>query len=333
MPFTLDCFAVHNLLVRQGRVEPIGAAEPSQLAPRVRDRLLGYLEHVADRGPSTGRATAAVWDDGAAPAALSALRTCAPSAFGPTSLAAMDRLLSTAGRNAKDGLVVFVRATDETDVTSLACLKLDLGEIEGVRWAPGQPVPQALQDVAVANLLPEARRLQKAAVIPSPDGAGDLRVVDAQGRATAGYWQRFLGASPLASEPDALHVLVDVSERALADLDVGGAQQAVSRVVALAAKRTQTTTTARFLRDLAREAGVTPARLIAAVDARQADLAPDVTVTAGDAQRLRTTYDLGDGMTLTGPRGVLEEHLTIFTDGSGRYVAIRVSAEPGVSHT
>ena len=338
MAFRLEAVAMHEIArengAQQARLREIGAMDLEALDERVREALAKYVGGLELRDETTGRAVAAWWDGGA-PAELGGLRTAAPDDFGAAARAATQRLVDISPGQASDGLMLFVRARRDEAGPVVACLKLELEELHRMRFAGaggGDPTA-AIVPHDIDDLLPEAAKVLKAAMVPNPTGASDLRVVDDQLRDPASYWLRFLGAAPRPGEVDMTKSATAAVVSALTERTQWQPEQAAA-VIAAELHELGTGADAiaprRFVDAVATRAGVDEAGLWADAAAREPHLAdPHYELTPGSARRLRTTYDLGEGIRLTGPTSALDQRMGVARRPAGGWeVTIRVAERP-----
>jgi|GEM_PF-7051099 hypothetical protein len=331
-----EIVALHRLVVGQNTtVDRIGATEPSAIDARARERLLDYHTNVLDRQEFDGSAVRAWWRNQGPGQALDDLLTCPATEFGDRTFHAMQQLAQEAKGNAKSGLVVFTRVRDGARA-SLACFKLELESLEevGFRWQAGQPAEKALVPIDVADLLPHAKQLQKAAIYPGP-GTIEVWVVDDQLATPADYWMRFLGARANPGEKRRLAEVIALTEHTLTkDFGIADPAPVIAQAVAMARERDQAVRPADFAREAAEAAGLASQMFIErASDREPATMDPQFSVTPLAARQTRTTYDLGGGVKLTGPRGVVEARVEVVPENGARYLKVRIADGPHISHS
>ena len=331
MPRALEAFALHHLADEHPRVREIGAADPSQLDEPVRRRLDAYLSRVLDeRNELDARAAPAWWRDGP-PAIFERLQTCALEDFGAEAAVAAERLADDG--SARGGLLLFVRGFDDGE-DFVACMKVELAPLEDVRWDPdGADPATALASIVVPHVLPRARGLQKAVVIPGPDDA-PLWVVDDQTPGRAMYWMRFLGAQARPNPKERLRRVADVASEVLRKDFAHGDDEPIARALAAAAASPGAVRPDRFLETVAREAGVEPADVVRrAADRDPAVVTDRYEISPAAARQARTTYDLGDDVKLVGPRRLLEQRARKRVVDGRTYLQVLVTIEPRVRHS
>ncbi len=329
----LDLIALHRLTVARGTpatVGPIGATTASRVTADAVQQLEGYIADLDRRDELEGSAATAGWFDPAQPNELAALRSARSAAdFEQASRDAMDRLARLARGNATSGVVLFVREAGSGG--RLACFKLDPGPLTRTRVDPRARAADTALDIAkLQDVLPEPRDLKKGALIPSPSGA-DVRVVDlTKAGDPAGYWVGFLGTVSIRAASTASS-LVAASIAALERENVPS-----PRARALVAARWEATasapapvTTHDFVRDLAQDASVDPARAWQHTTGASPDLAaPHAVVAPVIAKRLKRVVDLGDGVKITGPEALVDPRIEEGQDAQGWFVKVRATRQP-----
>jgi hypothetical protein len=337
MSIVLRDFALHRLDVDQtATFTAIGALNPAALANNARDRLLSYVTNLEERSEFDGRAASAWWDGAGPPTVFSDLVACPSADFERGTTAAMQRLVDEAKGNASSGLVAFIRYDDGTPAASsaLACFKLDLTELHDVQFQRNAPAASALVELDFADILPQASKLQKAALIPDPSG-NHLRVVDVQAPAAAQYWMRFLGARANPGEKQRLREVVTAAHVELREtfkLQDPGPQVALA--VARVVSQAKTFTPTDFVKEVAAVTAVDAAKLLTAVQLRNPRLQrPDFSITPDAAAAAKTTIDLGGGLKLSGPRGVVEERVEELFVNSSKYLKVLVTQGPTYTRT
>lgn len=335
MPPLPEIIALHNLVVAGNTaVQAIGAARPSAMVDRARERLLEYHTNVLDRQEFDGGAVRAWWDGHGPPGALDALLTCPVGEFAARTEQAMRRLAQEAKGNAKSGLVAFTRVRDN-GTPSLACFKLDLAKLEEVQfqWHAGQTVENALVEIDLDELLPHPKQLQKAAIYPGPK-AVQVWVVDDQLATPADYWMRFLGARAIPGEKQRLRQVIAAIEPTLKGMHVANPKPAIARAVAVARQRDEAMLPEDFAREAAEAADVSPEAVVDKTsDQSPQVMEPDFSVTPLAARQTRTTYDLGGGVKLTGGRGVVEERVEEVSENGERYLRVLITDGPHISYS
>lgn len=234
----------------------------------------------------------------------------------------MKRLALVTPANATDGLFVFVRARNGGGAFT-GCIKLEFGSLERL-WYTGKATPQdAIARIDWNDVLSLPKNVLKAAVIPNPTGNGDLRVVDNQLGDPASHWLKFLDAGARPREKTMTKVATAALTQALATT----AQIAPAQADAFVADRldqvagaTVSMAPKKFASEVAKAANVDPNALWkAAVKEDAAIQSPHYEVTPAGAGKLKSNYDLGDGIQLTGPTHVLERRVSFVLDGAGGY--------------
>jgi hypothetical protein len=335
VPPSLDLIALHGLRAASSSVDRIGGVDAASLPEAVHERLLKYVTNVEERSALSGRATPGWWRNGTAPTDLGSMLTCGSRRFERLSEQAMDRLAGTTPPNAKDGLVVFLRTTDN-GVTALTCCKLEVLTYSDIRWNRSSgTAATALTPIEIDDLLPQANKLQKAARLPGLGGA-DLWIVDEQIVSTADYWLAFFEATRLPGENQRLRVVAQQTDRILRDdFSIPDAEAQVTHAIAVTAHSPSATLPIDFARSAAVAAGLDPDPVIARLKRSLPDELgdPRYTITPRAAGDARTTWDLGDGVKLTGPRAVLEGRVAVVEEDDGTYLKVRATRSPTPSHS
>jgi hypothetical protein len=333
VPSLPEIVALHNLVVGESTTfQVIGATDPSVMHPRAQERLSEYHDNVVDRQEFNGDAVRAWWDGRGAPPVMDQLLRCPVGDFPARTEDAMRRLVEGTRGNAKPGLVAFTRFRDN-GTPRLACFKLELAKLEEVQWQAGQPAASALVPIDVADLLPHAKQLQKAAVYPGP-GTAEVWVVDDQLTSPADYWMRFLGARANPGEKQRLQQVITATRRTLVELEVADPEPAIARAVALVREREEAVLPADFAQHAAQAAGVSAQTVIERTTSRDPVVMDrGFSVTPLAARQTRTTYDLGDGIKLTGPRGVIEDRVEHVPEDGRQYLKILITDGPHISHS
>jgi hypothetical protein len=325
MTFTLQAVATHELAFDRGtkQLRRIGALGLDGIDARVREALVGYLAGLEERSETDGRAAAAWWSAGA-PDEIAALRDCSLAEFEAVTGRAMQRLFDATPGSASEGLLLFIRALRDGGDPVLGCLKLTLEELHRMRFSGAGDPARAIQPADLENVLPEPKQVLKAAMVPNPSGASDLRVVDDQLRDTANYWLRFLGAAPRPAEVDMTRMTAVAVEAALAEepgIDPEQAARLVAKRLHEVGEGAVLVAPRDFVNAVATDASVDRQALWSSALARDAWLEdPHFALTPVAARRLRSTFDLGDGVRLSGPTHVLEPRVRRSRDVSGGWV-------------
>lgn len=303
-----EVYALHRLVVGKGgdvSVEEIGAAAATDLPARNREIFEAFLENMIQRDEALGKAQSAWWID-KMPDELRALSDCSIADFDARSRDAMARLLTSTPGSAAGGLVVFVREPED-EQNQLLCLKLALSDVSLERFTGALSPASAITVEDIRGVLPKAKDLRKAALLPHPTGGADLKVVDEQVQDAADYWLRFLGARVGVKDPDVGRL---VARTALPVLEEGGFADGARYLgkelkrVAAASKPEPVRT---FVRRLAEAAGAEPGDVWKKVSDREPKLRDSgVRVSPAAAQRVTTEIVLAGGIRVTGSSTALE---------------------------
>lgn len=332
-----DVYAIHRLLVAEGgvvSVEEIGAAAASELPERNREIFDAFLENMVERDEALGRAQSAWWVDGI-PAELKALLESDTRHFDDRSREAMARLLNSTPGTAVGGLVVFVRVRLEDHDPQLLCLKLKLSDVSLERFTGALSATSAISVEDIKDVLPKAKDLKKAALIPHPDNAADLKVVDEQAHDAADYWLRFLGARVGVKEPDAGRLVALTVLPALKEEGVANAPTIMGNELKRVAAASKPEPVRSIVKHLAEEAGVEPNKMWKKVIQREPKLRDaGFRVSPAAAQRVTTEIILEGGVRVTGLSTVLEGRYEIIEnpEGDGWIVQILTAQYPKVTN-
>jgi hypothetical protein len=324
MALTLEAIALHAMKRKNGSKELvwIGVADPAKLTARTRERYTGYLERAALRTEIQGRARAAWWANGSPPQELERLSECSIPDFGAAGEAAMQRLFDKTPGAASEGLALFVRARDGT-APVLGCIKLELGAVHDVRYSGSIDPEKAVEDIDIEGVLPQADKVLKAALIPNPSGASDLRVLDDQLPDPASHWLQFLDANPRPTEAAISGTAAAALRAALTTettLDDREAAAVVAERLEVVAQGTEPVTAEEFVVDVAEHAEAEPAALWAAAVKEEPEVANEhYEVVPRAAEKLTSTYALGHGIQLTGPTRELDRRVE-FVEASGGWL-------------
>lgn len=335
----LECVALHRLVVGPPpTADYIGAAQPDRLEAAAAQRLQTYLDNLSQRSEGQGRAQAAWWLDGE-PAELERLLACDVPDFDAASRSAMDRLVGCTPSTAQSGVIIFVRVR-AGESRSLMCLKMVLSREELALFRDTVAADQAIHIEDITNKLPEAKELKKAALIPHPTSAADLRVVDEQMEEPAEYWLQFLGARARRKEPEIAKLTVAAAAGSLRDRGIDEARVSTSIGASLeeAIAHGRDEKPQEFARRVARHANVPGRELWSEMTAKQEKLLePEARVTPRAAQLLKTTITLEHDIKITGLSRHLDTRYTIEAAGDGEegwIVRVRSAAtEPSVKRT
>ena len=328
---TFELIALHRLTVARGNdatVQPIGAADVSQLSLDAVDLLEAYVADLVARDEALGSRATSGWFDPDEPPEITALREARDlAAFEDASLEAMGRLATLARGNASSGVVLFLSGGDGR----LACFKLDPETLTRARIDPrAQRAAAAIGTAQLEDVLPEPRDVKKGALLPSPSGA-DARVVDhARPGDPAGYWVQFLGVAAIRATAVATSLMTE-AEAALRRENVPAhrARALLTDRMEATAKGGEAVAPERFVRDLARDAGVDDAAAWEHVRGANHELAgPHAAVAPLVAKRLRRVVDLGGGVVLSGPAGEVDRRVEEGEDESGPFLKVRATAQP-----
>jgi hypothetical protein len=334
----LEVVALHRLVVDPpAKAQYIGAAKPNRLEAAAAQRLQAYIDNLAARSEGQGRAQAAWWKDGQ-PAALERLLSCDVTDYEAASRSALDRLVECTPPNAQSGVIVFVRVKDG-DARSLTCLKMLLAREKLARFQDAVTAERAIHVEDIDNILPEAKELKKAALMPHPSGPADLRVVDEQMDEPADYWMDFLGARARRKEPEIAKLTVTTAaavlhDRGVADSDIG-ASIGESLDQAIAAGKEEMPR--QFVKRVAEKAHVPERDLWDQMSKRQPKLAePEARVSPPAAELLKTTIVLEHGIKVIGLSRHLDSRfkIDVAEDGEqGWVVRVKSATEPTVKRT
>lgn len=334
----LEAVALHRLVVNPpAKAQYIGAAKPDRLEAAAAQRLQAYIDNLAARSEGQGRAQAAWWKDGQ-PAEFERLLSCDVADYEAASRSALDRLVACTPPNAQSGVIVFVRGKDG-ESRSLTCLKMLLAREKLARFQDAVAAERAIHVEDIDNILPEAKELKKAALMPHPSGPADLRVVDEQMDEPADYWMEFLGARARRKEPEIAKLTVTTAavvlhERGLMDSDIG-ATIGASLDEAIAAGKEEKPR--QFVRRVAEKANVPERDLWDRVAERQPKLAePEARVSPPAAELLKTTITLEQGIKITGLSRHLDTRFKIEPAEEGEQgwiVRVKSAEEPTVKRT
>lgn len=310
-----EVYAIHKLSIAEGgevEVEEIGAAVADDLPVRNREVFSAFVDGMVNRDEGLGKAQSAWWIDGI-PKELAELRTCDLDDFDVQSRAAMARLRASTPGTATGGVVVFVR-TVEDEEPRLLCMKLVLSDLSLERFTGALSATTAIAVEDISGVLPKPSDLKKAALIPHPAGAADLKVVDEQAREAADYWLRFLGARVGVKEPDVGRLVASAIVPVLEERDVDDAPLLVANELKRVAAATKAESVKTFVKRVAEAAETPPTDVWAAVGEREPKLRePRVKVSPAAAQRVRTEIVLPGGIKISG----------LSTELGGRYNIIR----------
>lgn len=331
-----DVYALHRLIVVEGgdvSVEEIGAAVASELPPRNREVFQAFLENMVERDEALGKAQSAWWIDGM-PAELEALVECEVEDFDKRSREAMTRLLTSTPGTATGGLVVFV-SVDEDDNKQLLCLKLALSKVSLERFTGALSPTSAISVEDIQDVLPKAKDLRKAALLPHPTGAADLKVVDEQAKDAADYWLRFLGARVGVKEPDVGRLVALTALPVLEEQGVADAPRILGRELRRVAAASKPESIRTFVKHLAKEGGSDPTEAWRKVAEREPKLRDTgVRVSPAAAQRVTTEIVLDAGIRVSGLSTALEGRYEIIDNpsGDGWILQIFTAEYPEVTH-
>jgi hypothetical protein len=334
----LQAVAVHRLVVGPpAKAQYIGAAHPDQIEPAAAARLQSYIDNLVERSEGRGRAQAAWWKDGP-PSELEQLLSCDVKDFEKNSRSALDRLVSCTPPTAQSGVIVFVRdVVGETH--TLTCLKMLLSREQLARFQDAVSADQAIHVEDIDNILPEAKELKKAALVPHPTGVADLRVVDEQMDAPANYWMDFLGAHARRKEPEVAKLAVVTASQVLRDRGLEDSQVAASIGAsleeAIATGKEEEPQT--FVKRVAEMVNVPGSELWSEVAQQQPRLTePEARVTPPAAELVKTTITLEHDIKVSGPSRHLDTRFTIEPaegDEQGWIVRLRSAEQPTIRRT
>lgn len=330
-----EVYALHRLLIAKGgavSVEEIGAAISEELPDRNREIFAAFLENMVQRDEALGKAQSAWWIDDT-PDELSFLVECDVAEFDQGSREAMRRLRVSTPGTAVGGLVVFVR--DQTDPPRLLCLKLALSDLSIERFTGALSPTTAISVEDIQGVLPKAKDLRKAALLPHPTGAADLKVVDEQTQDAADYWLRFLGARVGVREPDVGRLIARTTLPVLEEAGATNAARVLGKELQRVAAASKPEAVRTFVKHLAEESGADAS----AVWKRVADTEPKladsgVRISPAAAQRVTTEIVLHGGVKVTGLSTSLEGRYNVIDnpEGDGWILQIFTAEYPEVNH-
>ncbi len=335
----LESIAVHQMIGGSPATpQYIGAASPEKLEPMAAARVQEYVDNLNRRREGQGRSQTAWWID-VCPAHITQLLTCGINDFDTATRSALDGLLAAAkGKQAQSGVILFVRSR-VGKTASLLCLKMYLESAKLARFQNAVSADRAIHVEDIDNVLPEAGALKKAALIPHPDGDGDLRVVDEQMEDVADYWLEFLGARSRRKEPQIAKLTVATAFDVLRQQNV--AEPVIGKAIAGSLQATidggRSETPKKLVERIAKKAGV-PAKTLWEETAKRAPTIaePDSSVGQEAAELLKTTITLGPGITVSGLSVALDARYDWHVAPPGQegwVLQITSDTEPKVSHT
>jgi hypothetical protein len=183
----------------------MGVADIAALPQATAAYLNTHIADVSGRTDAVGTALPGWWHP-AEPDEIRALRPNGNGDFSTSVSNALTRLAAIKPGTASPGLYVFIR----TSSPSVVILKLDLTEQEIYRLAAQAAAEGVIEYQQLHDVLPPEGGLRKAALIPNPDGASDLRIVDDEAnQGSATYWLSFLGCRSMPSAPRVLKATVE----------------------------------------------------------------------------------------------------------------------------
>lgn len=335
----LESIAVHRLMAGSPATgQYIGAAQPEKLEALAAARVQTYVDNMAGRREGRGRSQAAWWVT-KRPSHIDRVLSCDVKEFDAATRDALDALvLAAKGKQAQSGVILFVRSRDGKE-RSLLCLKMRLEKEQLALFQEAVTADRAIHVEDIANKLPEATDLKKAALIPHPDGAADLRVLDEQLDDPADYWLEFLGARARRREPDVMKLTVSTTAAVLREQSV--AEPVAGRALGESLQATidggKLEAPKAFVERVAKKAGVPVKPLWDQVAKRQVQLAdPDSIVSPEAAELQKTTITLGPNITVSGLSIYLDPRYNWHPAAPGQegwVLEVASDVEPVVKHT
>ncbi|MDQ3878299.1 MAG: hypothetical protein M3290_08135, partial [Actinomycetota bacterium] len=268
------------------------------------------------------------------PVELKSLMECDVGDFDHYSREAMSRLHTSTPGSAAGGLVVFVRIREQMEA-QLLCLKLKLSNLSLERFTGALSATAAITVEDIKDVLPKAKDLKKAALIPHPVKVSDLKVVDEQAQDAADYWLRFLGARVGVKEPDVGKLVALTTLPVLQEEGVQNADALMGNELKRVAAATKSEPVRSMVRHLAKEAGVEPNEVWKKVAEREPKLKDaGVSVSPAAAQRVITEIAVAGGVRVTGPSTSLDGGYEIIDNpnADGWILQIFTSEYPKVTH-
>lgn len=320
--------ALHRLTVRPGATTSVArllVAPGSLLPARTVTALERYVSELEQRDELSGAASPGYFAAVKPPEITLMENATTAAQFDAATGAAVARLAAIAPTTASSGVVLFLQITGGR----LACFKLDPSAVTRTLVKPATPM--ALSVETLQNALPEPGEMKKGALFPSPTGA-DARVVDKTMPGTADYWNSFLGLATVRRKVVAAHLLT-ASADALVQLGLSpGAARAAAAAEwdNLAALPSGTPTVPQqFVTAVATAAQVNPTAAWTHAQTAEPLLGdPHAVVMSQSAKALKRVVDLGDGITVKGPAGLVDQRLTERPSATGNYVEIRTFQQP-----
>jgi hypothetical protein len=332
-----EVYAIHRLIVAEGgdvSVQEIGAAAAAKLPARNRQIFEAFLENMVEREEALGRAQSAWWVEDI-PGELKALIECDVEDFDSRSREAMARLRTSTPGSAVGGLVVFVRVPQEGAAPQLLCLKLKLSDLSLERFTGALSAASAITVEDIKDVLPKAKHIKKAALIPHPAKASDLKVVDEQAEDAADYWLRFLGARVGVKEPDVGRLVALTALPVLEEQGIPNGSALVAKELRRVAAAAKPETVRSVVKHLAEEAGAEPTDIWRKVVQREPKLRDaGVRMSPAAAQRVTTEITLEAGIRVSGLSTALEGRYEIVDnpDADGWILQVFTSEYPIVTH-
>jgi hypothetical protein len=332
-----EVYALHRLIVAGGgdiSIEEIGAAVAGDLPTRNREVFEAFLENMVERDEAIGKAQSAWWTK-KKPDELDVLIRCPVVEFDARSRDAMSRLRAATPGTASGGLVVFVRVAGEGDEARLLCLKLALSEVSLERFTGALSPTSAISVENIKGVLPKGKDLKKAALVPHPTGAADLKVVDEQVEGAADYWLNFLGARVGIKEPEVGRLVAATALPVLQEDGVADAPKILGAQLKRVAAASKPESIKTFVRHLAEEAKSPVGNLWKQVVEREPKLGQSgVRVSPAAAQRVMTEIVLQGGVKVSGLSTALDGRFNVIKnpEGDGWILQILTADYPRVTH-
>jgi len=328
----LDVVAMHRLNITAGKANAsyVGATQVVTMPAKATEYLAEYVTGMRERSEAQGRAQSAWWFSGSMPDILRELMTCDASKFDEASRNAILELARQAPGNAQPGLVVFLRVAGQSQGPSLLCLKMGLVQLSLTRFQEMVDVAQAITVEELRNVLPKPKELKKGALIPHPERAADLRVVDEQMDDAADYWLRFLGARTGPKEPELANLTVSLLADAVQDTKVSTPRILVAEQLAEVAGGPEAVPVREIIRRTAEAARMDETTVLNRVAEAEPSLNLDLTLSPAVAGRTKTIIDLGHGISISGPTIELDKRFSDRPIPGGGWESIVRSEERGV---
>jgi hypothetical protein len=330
-----SAFSFHELIISKDEEvhAKFGqAANLEALSQRAREVIDSFQTNVQKRSEGQGKAQSAWWDNGQPPSEIAALLSCPAADFLENSKVPMNRLLSFVKKNAKSGVIVFVRLC-ELEQCSLLCLKMELVKVSVAHLNLDPAASSAITVEDINDALPKADTLKKAALIPHPDGAADLRIVDDQLHEPADYWMKFLGARARPREPE-IAKLAAVTLLTVASPSVPNAAALIAAELRQIEASEDSVSVRNFVHHVEVASNVTEGTFLQKMVQQEAELGSESAVVSPKAASLvQTVITLSGGVKITGSFAALEGRYEpkVAEDGNGWVLQISSATEPRVS--